>query len=73
MPLTQLAILKAVAKDKPLKLSDGGGLHLLVQPNGSKLWRFRYRFVGRENMVALGAFPTTSLADARRKRTRRKS
>ena len=68
MPLTQFAIVKAVATDKPLKLPDGGGLHLLVQPGGSKLWRFRYRFAGRENMLALGVFPTTSLADARSKR-----
>lgn len=68
MSLTQFAILKAVAKDKPLKLSDGDGLHLLVKPNNSKLWRFRYRFAGRENMIALGAFPTTSLAEARSKR-----
>lgn len=68
MPLTQFAITKAVAEAKPRKLSDGGGLHLLVQPNGSKLWRFRYRFAGRENMLSFGAFPTVSLADARRKR-----
>lgn len=68
MPLTQFAIVKAAAKDKPFKLSDGGGLHLLVQPNGSKLWRFRYRFAGRENMLTFGAFPTVSLASARSKR-----
>jgi integrase len=68
MSLTQFAILKAVAKDKPLKLSDGSGLHLLVQPGGAKLWRFRYRFGGRENMLALGAFPTVTLAVARSKR-----
>ena len=67
MSLTQFAILKAVAKDKPLKLADGDGLHLLVKPNGSKLWRFRYRFAGRENMMALGAFPATSLTKARAK------
>jgi hypothetical protein len=68
MALTQLAILHATASDKPLKLSDGDGLSLLVQPNGAKLWRFRYRYLGRENMLALGAFPAVSLADARRKR-----
>jgi len=59
---------QAAAKEKPFKLSDGGGLHLLVQPNGSKLWRFRYRFAGRENMLTLGAYPTVSLASARQKR-----
>src|SRR6266852_4615657 len=68
MALTQFAIVKAVAKDKPLKLSDGEGLHLLVTPGGSKLWRFRYRFAGRENMLAFGAFPTIPLAGARAKR-----
>src|SRR2546430_7288088 len=68
VPLTQFAIVKAAAKDKPYKLTDGGGLHLLVQPGGSKLWRFRYRFAGRENMLAFGAFPEVSLAAARLKR-----
>ena len=60
MPLTQIAILKAVATTKPLKLSDGDGLHLLVQPGGRKLWRFRYSFAGRENMLCFGSFPATS-------------
>lgn len=68
MPLTNTAITNAKAAGKPRKLTDGDGLHLLVHPNGSKLWRFRYRFNGKENMIALGAFPIVSLADARRKR-----
>jgi hypothetical protein len=68
MSLTQLAIVNARATDKPLMLSDGFGLHLLVQLNGSKLWRFRYRFGGRANMLTFGAFPTVSLATARSKR-----
>jgi len=68
MLLTQFAIAKAIARDKPLKLSDGDGLYLLVKPGGAKLWRFRYRFAGRENMLAFGAFPTVSLAAARSKR-----
>jgi hypothetical protein len=68
MSLTQLAIVNAKAKDKPLMLSDGLGLHLLVQPNGSKLWRFRYRFAGRANMLTFGAFPTVSLATERSRR-----
>lgn len=68
MPLTNIAITNAKATGKPRKLTDGDGLHLLVHPNGSKLWRFRYRFNGKENMIALGAFPIISLADARRKR-----
>jgi Arm DNA-binding domain len=68
MSLSKFAISKARTKDKPLTLSDGDGLHLLVTPGGSKLWRFRYRFGGRENMLALGAYPAVSLADARSKR-----
>lgn len=65
MVLTQFSIVKAKPAGKPYKLSDGGGLHLLVQPGGGKLWRFRYRFAGRENMLALGSFPAVSLASAR--------
>jgi integrase len=68
MPLTQFKIVNATAKEKPTKLSDGQGLHLQVQPSGAKLWRFRYRFAGKENMIGFGAFPTISLADARSKR-----
>jgi integrase len=68
MALTQFAALHATAADKPLKLSDGDGLSLLVQPNGAKLWRLRYRYLGKENMLALGAFPAVSVLDARRKR-----
>lgn len=73
MPLTQFAIVNAAPKDKPYKLADGGGLHLLVQPNGSKLWRLRYRFNGQENMLACGTFPSTSLANARMKREEARS
>jgi hypothetical protein len=60
MVLTQFSITKAKPKKKPYKLSDGGGLHLLIQPGGSRLWRFRYRFGGRENMLALGSYPEIS-------------
>src|SRR5690606_12400770 len=45
--------------------TDGGGLHLEVKPNGSKLWRYRYRLDGKENTFAIGAYPDVSLADAR--------
>src|SRR6202030_926144 len=68
MSLSNFAITRARAKDKPIKLSDGDGLHLLVKPGGSKLWRFRYRFADRENMLAFGAYPSVSLAEARSKR-----
>jgi integrase len=62
--LTALAIQNAKPKEKPYKLSDGDGLHLLVNPNGSKLWRFRYQF-GKEKMLSFGSWPEVSLADAR--------
>jgi integrase len=68
MSLSNFAIAKARANDKPIKLSDGDGLHLLVKPGGAKLWRFRYRFAGRENMLAFGAYPAVSLSGARSKR-----
>lgn len=66
--LTHFAIEKASRKERPYKLSDGEGLHVLVQPSGKKLWRFRYRFAGKENMLSFGSFPATSIAAARAKR-----
>ncbi len=68
MVLSAFSIQHAKPRAKPYKLSDGNGLHLLVQPNGSKLWRFRYRFGGRENMLTFGTFPDVSLAAARGRR-----
>lgn len=65
MKLTDTAIRGLKAREKPFKLSDGGGLHLLVQPNGARLWRLAYRFHGRQKQLALGAYPTVSLAKAR--------
>src|ERR1700730_4324107 len=52
----------------PVKLSDGGGLHLLITPGGSKLWRLAYRFGGKQKTLALGVYPSVTLADARSKR-----
>src|SRR5690606_4130629 len=54
---------------EPGKYADGLGLTLLVKPNGSKLWRFRYRFRGKERMIGLGRYPDVSLSRAREKRT----
>lgn len=48
-----------------LKLFDGGGLFLQISPNGSKLWRLKYRFGGKEKLLALGPYPSVSLAEAR--------
>lgn len=58
----------AQPKDKPYKLSDGGGLYLEVMPTGSKLWRLKYRFMGTEKKLSFGKYPVVSLADAREKR-----
>ncbi|MGE4867055.1 tyrosine-type recombinase/integrase [Yersinia enterocolitica] len=55
-------------KDNDYKLADGGGLYLLVKINGSKYWRMKYRFAGKEKKLSLGVYPGTSLADARSKR-----
>lgn len=51
MTLSNLQIMKAQAKDKPYKLAEGGGLFLLVKPNGSKLWQQKYRYLGKERML----------------------
>jgi integrase len=68
MALTSFSIKNAKSREKPYKLTDGNGLYLLVNPNGSKLWRFRYRFSDKQNMLSLGAFPEVPLASARTKR-----
>src|SRR5262249_43011407 len=52
----------------PIKLSDAGGLHLLIQPHGSKLWRMAYRFDGKQRTLALGVYPTVTLQEAREQR-----
>ena len=57
MALSQLAIINAKPKDKPYLLLDGEGLHLQIYTSGSKLWRLRFRFGGKANMMSLGAFP----------------
>ena len=57
MALTHFDIQNAKPKAKPYKLADGGGLYLLVQPNGSKLWRLKYRYLGIESMLSLRPLP----------------
>lgn len=68
MPLTDSAIKTAKPKEKDYKLSDAHGLYLLVKPNGSKLWRLKFRVNGKEKGLAFGTYPTVSLAQARQKR-----
>ncbi len=68
MALTAIQVQKAKLKEKPYKLSDERGLYLLVNPNGSKLWKFKYRFNGVERKLSIGKYPEISLAAARDKR-----
>lgn len=68
MKLNARQVDTAKGKDKPYKLADGGGLYLLVNSNGSKYWRLKYRSAGKEKLLALGVYPDVSLADARGKR-----
>ena len=65
MPLTDTRIRQSKPKDKPYKLTDGGGLHLEVRPTGAKLWRLRYRLAGKENVFAIGRYPEVDLKGAR--------
>jgi integrase len=66
--LTDKAIQAAKPRARPYKLADGEGLTMLVNPNGSKLWRFRYRHEGREKMLGFGSYPDTNAKLAREKR-----
>lgn len=66
--LTLPQIKNAKPQSKPYKKADGFGLTLLVQPDGAKLWRFRYRFAGKEQMLSFGQWPQVSIAEARQLR-----
>ena len=68
MALTATSIKNARAVDKPLKLFDGGGLYLLVNTNGSRWWRFKYRYLGKEKLLSFGTYPDISLKEARDRR-----
>lgn len=65
MPLSNIAIQKAKPRERAYKLSDGGGLYLLVSPTGAKLWRIKFSIHGIEKKLSLGRYPEISLADAR--------
>ncbi|MEM7664120.1 MAG: integrase arm-type DNA-binding domain-containing protein [Pseudomonadota bacterium] len=69
MPLTDLKIRSLKPEDKPRRYTDGGNLFVEVRPSGSKLWRYAYKFDGKQKLMALGSYPEVSLAKARRKRT----
>lgn len=72
MPLTNIACQKAQPDQKPYKMFDSGGLYLEVMPNGSKYWRLKYRYFGKENRLAIGVYPRISLAEARERREQAK-
>jgi integrase len=68
MSLTDTAVRLAKPRDRAYRLADARGLCLLIQPTGSKWWRFRYRFQGTEKMLSLGTYPDVSLSEARNRR-----
>jgi integrase len=68
IPLSEIKIRTAKPKEKSYKLSDVDGLYLLVNVNGGKWWRFKYRYEGKEKLLSLGTYPEISLADARQRR-----
>ena len=73
MTLTDAKIRNLKPKDKQFKVADFNGLHVLVRPNGSKLWRFKYRIHGKEKLLAIGVYPAVSLLEAREVRDRARS
>jgi len=73
MALTDAACKNAKPKEKPYKLADSGGLHLLAKPNSGPYWRVKYRFDGKEKLLSFGLYPEVSLADARTKRDKAKA
>jgi integrase len=66
MKLTNIKCQKTKETDKVQKLFDGKGLFLEIRPNGSKYWRMKYRFLGKEKLLALGVYPEISLNEARK-------
>ncbi len=64
--LSDVTVKNAAPKDKPYKLADGAGLYIEVMPNGSKYWRLKFRYGGKEKRLALGVYPTTPLKAARK-------
>lgn len=68
MALTDTAIRNAKPAEKPVRLSDEGGLYLLLNINGSKWWRFDYRFAGKRKTLSMGVYPDVGLKDARERR-----
>ena len=68
MTLTDIRIRNAKPSAKAYKLSDGGGMYLLVTPDGARYWRLDYRFAGKRRTLALGVYPIVTLSSARARR-----
>jgi hypothetical protein len=68
MNLNDKLIKNAKPKEKQYKLADGLGMYLLIETNGNKYWRLKYRINQKEKTLALGTYPETSLKEAREKR-----
>lgn len=67
-PLTEAEIKEYKPKEKPYKMGDGGGLYIMVYPNGSKLWGMRYLVDGKDRRTSFGAWPRVSIREARQRR-----
>lgn len=65
MALTDLQLTQAIPAERDYKIFDGGGLYIMIRPNGSKLWRMKYRLHGREKKLSFGKYPEVSLKEAR--------
>lgn len=68
MPLTDAEIRKTAPRETQFRMADGGGMYLEVKPSGAKYWRMKYRFDGKEKVLAIGVYPAVSLKEAREKR-----
>ena len=66
--LTDTSIRNSKSRQKQYKIFDGQGLFVMIHPNGSKYFRYRYKFEGKEKVMALGVYPETTLKEAREKR-----
>ena len=73
VPLTDTKVRTVKPTQKPLKIFDGLGLFLLITPSGGKLWKFKYRFEGKEKKLSFGAYPDISPAEARQRREQARS
>jgi len=68
MALTDAKIRNLKPKDRPYKIADFDGLYIHVTPKGSKLWRLKYRILGKEKLLAIGIYPAVNLLTARKAR-----